>query len=420
MARKMYWTLSPQQGFTLSKLKMENLIVEPEIFTQGEATVICVPFFQDPNFTIDKLPAADINHHKGEKFNFKLNPKFNSGIVLQPSEAMDQDFKIPSWNQEVEKFVSDGLARDVARRVVLRKRFPLTVEVVDGVMYSKTQNVICESLGKIPYMKQQLITSQVFLTPPQPTTSQVFRTPETARVAVQQGFPNNSPSEEEDDFMMVGLGSMNTQGKPLTRFSLPNQQVAGPSGQMAQSPSPPKKRKWGAAAAASAPISHGALMSAVETIQQFFGGDIMDVFNIPFDRAGRNIPDVEPNPSSLNYSYSQFHENDELRQTNTTKMGSYLFGEDKKNCSLFIYKSKNKYTGHNVPFSIREGGSMITMIIATMIEAMEKVARNTLDNDKKEAAGMTGPAKHQAIRTSTEKFESKMSRLREDTPPGHE
>ncbi|CAL8109004.1 unnamed protein product [Orchesella dallaii] len=383
---------------------MENIQVEPEIFSQGEATVLSFPFLQDPKFFVDQVPPSQRQQHKGEAFMLKLNANFNSGVTFQASESSERPFKLDAWNREEEELVLGGLERDVARRVVLRKRFPLYVEVSDGVIYSPSLKVVCESLSKIQLMSQQKIPKQVFVSP------QVTRNAEIAREAVSGVFANTS---QQDLMMNAGFGSMHSQGKPLTRIPLStslDEPVAGPSRQSV----PLKKRKIDTQTTPSTSTSHADVLQAIDAIQSFFNPTLMDTFNIPGDRAARNIEDKGIEKGSLEYSFKQFHTKTGQRETNTTKMGFYSFGEGRKNCNLYIYKTRNKFTGHNVPFSIREGASLLKSIILTMIEAMVMVARNTLEKEKSDAANLEGADKQQAILAAEQRFAEKMARLGHD------
>ena len=385
--------------------------MEAAIFSQGEAGVLKVPFVQDESFAVEKLEPSDRIIHQGPSISLKLNPLFNSGITFQASESSDLPFKCAEWNAETDKLVAEGKPRDEAKRIVLRRRFPLIVQIVDGVIYSPRLAVVCESLGKITFMKQQLIaTSQVFLTP---TPVQAKFEVGSVNVPTQVTAVQQQMQESGATFMTVDLTAM-TQEKPLTRIPPPNweptpsqapQPVAGTSHAAQESVPEPVP---GPSRSAQAPAKRAKLeqarkvtlaevLEAAQKIQSFFSNQVMDQFRVHGDKNSDRNDRATPDPNSLGYSFKQFQNKTGMFQTNTVKIGHYLFGKQRDHAQICLYKTRNLYCGHQVPISLREGPGVINNMILAMIEGMYELARKTHELDRAEAEKLTGNAKGEAI-----------------------
>lgn len=381
------------------------------------------------------FPKEQWTRHEGPSVTLNLNPEYLADKDFQEAEACVFPFKVKEWNDEMTALMAEGKARQTAHRIVLRRRFPLRCELEEGVYYHADQRVILESLGKIKFIRQQRIElDKIFI------LSHVTRNQPTANQEAARNLQDEEGIEMGENLALQCL----SQKQALRRFSSPDPVPSTSSASNYWSAPPPPQppaaasqyQIFGSQGHVPLPCSgvsleafpgpsHGAkhpsisvsvssqeLEEAVGKIGNFFSEDLFGLFEIPFDRLGKNVPETVPTMSSLTYSYDQFHNSPNMRTTNTCKLGFYQFGKPKKdNCNMTIYKRLHTFTGHNVPVSLREGADLLKAMIETMRDALTKIAYDQKIRDLDAAVKQFGPDKFQAMQRAEAMFAEKLRRI---------
>jgi len=366
-------------------------------------------FKQDGRYKLGILEAEDVIIHEGPDFVLNLNPNYLSYEPFQQEESILLPFKLEEWEREVGQLMREGKLPEDARIIVIRRRFPLKVNITEGVVWSSKHGVVVESLGKIPKLQQQKIQgNRIFVTSSSMPTTQ--RTAEQARIESQR--LELEDEEEEEDFAL----RVNTQAKPMTRIPLQRSASFSQAEQPGPSTSSASKRPrvdnntvTTAQISVGPQANHNDLMFAVEAIKAYFSRDLFDQFKVPFDRNGANIPEKKVDGKQLEYSYKNYHHRQDMATTNTTKMSSEVFGQGQ--CQINLYKCKNALTGNRVPFSLREGAQILEQIALNMIFGLKKLAVHHKENELKLAKNLTGQEREEAILHTTIAFTEKMQKL---------
>lgn len=152
------------------------------------------------------------------------------------------------------------------------------------------------------------------------------------------------------------------------------------------------------------------LEDSVGHIENFFSEDLFSLFEVPFDKMGKNVPDSLPNKASLDFSYNKYHHKPNMRMTNSCKLDFYV-SLDKNSCNISIYKRLNYFTGHNITLSLREVAEVLRASVETARDAMVRLAYEHKQRDMRNASTLYGQDKFYAFQRAEAAFAEKMQRI---------
>ncbi|CAL8143544.1 unnamed protein product [Orchesella dallaii] len=386
---------------------IENEINNAENVENQPPTDLTFAFKQDHRFSMN-TEVEDRRIHLGEPFELQLADNFLDYEKFQEVEEF-HPYDLTGVTEEENQRAINMLMleeKEVVKRQIIRRQFPLRVTVVNGVMYSPSLKVVLESFQKIKEIRQANIDPVRIYENYVPVPRRL-RVP---RVAMREAMHMNAQEMEEEDVEMFHEPLPLPPQRASTPRPLPpnnhqplraSHDVAGSSQDAHQFRTPYGGMKRTYADVAKTPrkicepsvfrATHNNVVRRInfedieneppqkrgQILFQWFDADSMGICH---DRDNSKPTKVTPSSNSISAAIRRHADDQSMTVCNSIKVGESMFGSSGM-VTVTLFKQSNFYSGHCIPISLRECPSVITAMIHAYYRGCMKLCQLRLDEE---------------------------------------